>query len=83
MKKLYTVKLETEIVVVADSIDDAKSVGQQRASSLGSDEIVAIAAHPIRKLPPGWDEGCHPYGDDHKSIKALVSEGAAPEYVGT
>ena len=81
MKKLYTVKLETEIVVVAESMIEAEDIGRASIHELGPDEIALATASLLRSLPGQWDENCCPYGDGHKSIKTLVSEGAASEYM--
>lgn len=80
MKKLYTVKLETEIVVVAESPAEAKAIGRASFSQLSLDETASATASPLRRLPGQWDESCVPYGEGVKRIKTLVSEGAAPEY---
>ncbi len=82
MKRLYTVKLETEIVVVAESMIESEDIGRASFHNLGPDEIASATASPLRRLPGEWDENCYPYGAGSKSIKTLVSEGAAPEYIG-
>lgn len=66
MKKLYTVRVTYDYVVVADSVNDAYAVGQSYIKE-------ALRDMPIQDVDLdvvegdnayGWDDECVPYGGD-------------------
>ena len=81
MKKLYTVTVETEIVVLADSPEDAEYDAEHWAREGDFD----VFAKEMAYLPDGWELGCLAYSSesDDRTIGKLIEEGYAPEYVKT
>lgn len=84
MKKLYTVTVETELVVLADSPEDAEYNAEHWAREGDFD----VFAKEMTYLPNGWEPEALPYGkfdDDtpEKTIEQLIEEGCAPEYIKT
>jgi len=82
MKKLFTVTIEHEVVVLADSEDDAFRI----AGALDSreyDSFGNVNAQPMRYLPDGWTGQEPPFGvalSDQRSVDEWAQDGAAPEY---
>jgi len=80
MKKLYTVTVETELVVLADSPEDAEYDAEHWAREGDFD----VFAKEMTYLPNGWEPKCIPYGEnnqDTRNIEELIKEGCAPEYI--
>ena len=65
-KRLFRVKVETEIVVAASSVHDAEQSAQYLACEISSHEWYTEAQplNPEDKPPLGWDDKCIPYGYD-------------------
>jgi hypothetical protein len=83
-KKLFTVRVWNEIVVVAEDEDDAQSVAISSLRDVGTDGYSAHAS-PMRYLPARWEPNAIPYGDGDKAecdctIRQWIELGAAPEY---
>lgn len=83
-KKLFTVRLWNEVVVVAEDENDAQSVA---ISALRSEGMSSFGAHaaPMRRFPEDWEPSTIPYGNDGKAecdrtIQKWIDAGAAPEY---
>ncbi len=67
--KLWNVTLETEIVVVADTLEEAGLVAEQSLrdpnfEGIGEDMTVQTV-FPFRSLPAGWGDDCIPWGADN------------------
>lgn len=79
MKKLYTVTVESEIVVLADSPEDAEYNAERWAREDSFDSFAKEMTH----LPNDWDLESIPYNNynEDKTIKMLIEEGCAPEYI--
>lgn len=82
MKQLYVVEITTEIVVCAESEDEAEEFAQD---DLREFDDFSIRAHPMRYWPTHWDDKSIPYGhrDDvspDRTVKEWMDMGAAPEY---
>lgn len=85
-KKLFTVTIQAEIVVVAD---DAVQAGMEAAKvvrDLTFDGTFGYHAEPMRHFPAEFDGNCMPFGegdpaDPDRTIDAWIEKGAAPEYV--
>ena len=80
MKKLYTAKVEIDIVVVAEDKDEAKLIA---LSSLDTDSPFIVDVEDMVKLPEGWDLGLAPFGKrgyEPLTIEEWVDIGAAPVY---
>lgn len=86
-KKLFTVKLSVEIVVVAEDESAARSVAISSLSPLrdvNADEY-DVHASPMQHLPEDWEPSAIPFGNDHKAERDLTIQnwidlGSAPEY---
>ena len=80
MKKLYVVSTELEVIVFAESKDEAERV----ASRLQSYDILqgdlGWAAQEMCWLPADWDLDCNPFGESDSTIGELIEAGAAPAY---
>ncbi len=83
-KKLFTVEVSVEIVVVAEDADDARLSALESLRDVDSDQYQAHAA-PMRHYPSTWDTKSIPYGDGDKedmdrTVEKWIELGAAPEY---
>jgi hypothetical protein len=81
-KKLWTVAIEVEIVVLAEDEARARMVARDAPfnKGVGSEDLRVT---PMSYLPKYWDLysipfAARPYSD--KNVKELVEAGAAPEY---
>jgi hypothetical protein len=84
MKKLFVVSTELEVVVLAETKEDAeKLVNHERISDLAQGDL-GWHAQPMMWMPGDWDTSCLPFGGDDntdcQTIGELIEEGAAPEY---
>lgn len=65
-KKLYTVKVTYDYVVLADNITDAYLVGREYIKDALSDmpitDVDLDVEHGVNAY--GWDDDCIPYGSD-------------------
>ena len=84
MKKLFTVRVWNEVVVVAEDEHDAQSIA---ISSLRDVDASSFGAHasPMQRLPEDWEPSVLPFGNDYKTerdrtIQNWIDIGAAPEY---
>ena len=79
MKKLYTVTVESEIVVLADTPEKAEYDAERWAK----EESFDVFAREMTHLSGGWELESVPYGSNtqDKTIKELIEDGCAPEYV--
>jgi hypothetical protein len=85
MKKLYVVTIETEILVVAESEEEASEVAEESLRDIDNDQWDKNA-RPMLFLPHDWEEGSIPFGDrdpsdPDRTIGGWIKAGAAPEYV--
>ena len=66
MKKLYTVSVSFDYVVVADDENDAYSVGEEYLRDalydIGSHDVVMDISEGVTAYR--WDDMCIPYGGD-------------------
>ncbi|HSN13670.1 MAG TPA: hypothetical protein VLT61_03505 [Anaeromyxobacteraceae bacterium] len=75
-KQLYTVKIETEIVVLAES--DAEAECFARFEPI--DGVPDVRASPMRHIPGRWDRKSLVYGaDGDVELGTLIDQGLAPE----
>jgi hypothetical protein len=84
-KKLYTVTIEAEIVVVADDAAEAEEAAHDAMSDLSSYDY-DISATPMRFLPSGWEMNAIPYGenaddDPDRTVDGWIRAGAGEEYL--
>jgi hypothetical protein len=92
MEKLYTVVVETELVILAESANDAEQSAIRIIS--GSDyDPEAFDVSPaveMKRLPPGYNLNCLPWlseevEDEHDpewTINDWIINGAAPLFIG-
>ena len=84
-KRLFTVPIETEIVVLADSEEQAQEIAQRYVRKIDWDQWDVTHATAMRHLPGGWDGSCIPYGDGDpgdpdRTVAQWIECGAAPLY---
>jgi len=83
-KKLYVVSTEVDVVVRAESREEAQRIASdQRASDLMQSNVAADwNATEMMWLPGDWDLNSLPYSDsdDNKTIRELIEAGEAPGY---
>jgi hypothetical protein len=80
-KQLYVVSVTTEIVVLAESTEEAEEI----AEDCRIDWEGPGFAQPMRVMPAGWDLDSVPFGegdeeDPDRPLKGWIERGAAPEY---
>ena len=83
--QLFTVTVETEIVVLAESAEEAESEACDVVKELEAYNFSAVA-QPLTRMPPGWSPKSLPWGHQDgsapdRTIKDWVDLGAAPDYV--
>lgn len=83
-KRLFTVTLEMEIVVVAESERDAEEGARDAIKELDSYEFLT-RAQPMRRLPSAWTLKALPWGDrdednPDRTVGQWVDLGAAPDF---
>lgn len=83
-KRLFTVAIETEIVVLAESSSEAELLARESMRDLDSDQWSRMAS-PMTHLPAGWEGEAIPYGpgeseDPDRTIDEWIERGAAPKY---
>jgi hypothetical protein len=84
MLKLFTVTLETELVVLANTPEEAEESALDELRSLDRYNYSAQASD-MRHLPADWEMGAIPHGtrdsnDPDRTIEEWIEKGAAPEY---
>lgn len=80
MKQLYTVEVVRELIVLADSVEEAGKLAQKAADH-------SVPGYHVREMyyyPDDWDDDCIPFGDyDEESPDRTVGKwsemGAAPK----
>jgi hypothetical protein len=84
-KKLFTVHVETTLVVVAESDAQALVIAEDVARIEGAE--VGLFPAALTSMPADWDKGCIPFGaedededDDDRTIGQWIEAGAAPEF---
>src|SRR5687767_4810150 len=79
-KQLFVVSLEAEVLVLADSPEDAEERAM-RIPGLDVKEAMSAYASPMSYWPVDWEPESFPFGDDQneKTAGELVAEGAAPD----
>lgn len=83
MKQLFTVVIETEVIVLAESADKARRIAQDAMRVDIDASTFDYVAVPMNGVPGGWDSSCLPYGSADKSLGDLIDDGAAPTYTKT
>lgn len=81
-KRLYTVTISQEIVVVAEDSNEAREVAEDAISDLYDWDI---DDRPLRHLPGGWGLEAIPFGespadDPDRTIAKWIEAGAGEEY---
>jgi hypothetical protein len=78
VKKVFSVRIPVDVVVVAEDADDAIDVALDNFEQMVSDtswsrkDFESVGEIPsIELLPKGWDGMCFPYGDETQSMKRL------------
>ncbi len=69
MKKLWTVLFEAELVVYAETQEEATKLGERHRRDAEMDH--ARTYETGKCMPYGWEEDCVPYGEDDLSIKDI------------
>jgi hypothetical protein len=78
MQKLYNVNVLYDIVVLAESEEEAKE--EARFSMKEIDNPTVVQAKEMSYIPSGWDKKCLPWGGiDDVNIGDLIEKGAAPK----
>jgi hypothetical protein len=87
MLKLFTVTVETEIVVLANSSTEAEELARDTIGPGGdiSSNEFDTHAQPMSYLPGSWETDAIPYGehdssDPDRTIQSWIDHGAAPEF---
>jgi len=80
--KLFTVTLETTLIVVADDEREAEELALEADISISE---MGAMANDMRHYPGDWDENSIPYGEQDpqnpdKTVQEWIDEGAAPLY---
>ncbi len=84
-KKLYTVTISAEVVVVAEDSNEAREVAEEAIHELYDWDL---DDRPLRYLPNGWELDAIPFGespkdDPDRTIGKWIEAGAGEEYVKT
>lgn len=82
-KRLFTVTIETEILVVAESEAEAAKIAESDVEVEWHDSD--YIARPMDHMPTGWDDKCIPFGDrleedPDRTVGKWMEAGAAPEF---
>jgi hypothetical protein len=78
MKKLFNVTLETELVVVAETVEEAEDIAL-RVPTYELGDSMAANAHETTYLPDDWEEDALPFGENKgDDIGQWISSGGAP-----
>jgi hypothetical protein len=83
-KRLFTVAIETEVVVLAESSSEAELLARESMRDLDGDQWTMMAS-PMAYLPAGWEGDAIPYGpgdseDPDRTVDKWIERGAAPKY---
>jgi hypothetical protein len=78
--QLYTVKLSAELVVLAESPEEAEGIANRHRAD---EECFVADAKPMTRVPDQWDRDCMPYRNRRNTIGGalgeLIDDGFAPE----
>jgi hypothetical protein len=78
-KKLYTVEIETTLVVVAASEAEAEAIAR-RVVRVDDGADVGAMASEMTRLPPDWDKECVPFGPaEGRTIGQWIEASAASD----
>ena len=83
MPRLFTVKIETETVVLAENEREAEEVAEQAVRDGYVLDNLDAYASPMSYFPPEWDVNCIPYQNnqhEEKTVGAWIALGSAPAY---
>jgi len=83
-QKLFTVTIETEVVVLAEDPSEAEQLARESMRHLDEDQWSTTASE-MTHLPGGWQGDAIPFGpgvseDPDRTIDEWVKRGAAPKY---
>lgn len=83
MEQLWIVTVQDEVVVLAESAEEAMKLAK-KAKHDGTLNPEPESATPMTYMPCNWDSDCLPYGNasDADTIGALIKDGRAPKYLG-
>ena len=75
-KRLYTVTLTYQAVVWAEGYAQAERIAHEQRAHIVTTQggVCRVQTEPLRTMPDGWDLRCLPYGDDGRTIGAILSE---------
>lgn len=80
-KKLFVVRWEVEVVVLAESEEAAVDIAEGEAHDVLLEQSEPEGACEMSHLPGGWDMDSLVYGcDDDTPLGELIEAGAAPAY---
>jgi hypothetical protein len=78
--QLYNVKLSAELVVLAESPEEAEGIANRHRAD---EECFVADAKPMTRIPDQWDRDCMPYRDRRNTIGGtlgeLIDDGFAPD----
>lgn len=80
VNQLWKVSIETEIVVRANTQEQAEKVAKRNIKDIVSNEDLDYYATPVRRgvrgprLPTGWTTNTVPYGAELNTIKEFLEE---------
>lgn len=81
MAKLYCVRIECEVIVIAEDEDEAIEAAEDAVDDI--DLFDSATPEPLRYLPFGWDGREIPYNANRdmpeRSVNEWIEAGAAPE----
>lgn len=84
-KRLYTVEVGNEVVVLARSADEAEHIVRMNMREVLEQAELLNRPCEMAHMPDGWDETSLPYGGDYtdhtdRTVGDLIEAGAAPRY---
>lgn len=85
MPKLFTVTVETEVVVLAESQEEAEDLAKTDFRDLDVSDFSFVGSN-MRYLPGDWETYSIPFGlkeDSHpdRTVQEWIDLGAAPFYI--
>lgn len=81
MKQLFDVEVAQNVIVLAETKEEARRLARDAVRGLGSSDFDFFASE-MSSLPGDWEEDALPFGGEGtKTIAEYVAEGAAPAYV--
>lgn len=87
MKNLYAVKIEIEVLVLAESRKEARETAEGMWSEIRGNEEASFYAVEMSSMPNNWELDCLPYGhmqdeEYDRTVGGWIELGAAPRYAG-